>query len=372
MYKKMIATSMVAASLFFAGCGEDSTTCRFDVQDAIDSGNFDTAISKLDGECAAAFSASDRYFNLATAYMGKAGFGAIDVVNMVLDSGNTNNDAFSSLMRSVNGQRNDQSLALLNKAQTYFLLSADPQATAATVTPAVCDTNTTDSRIENACFYVGFNQTFQATTTITYLTNDVDTLVDAVNSGNAGVATTPLDMQASLDALAWATGTSPLPNGSTITPSDVNISGSMYKHLIVDINDTNSVTHTFYRLADATAPSAASSTVITDGYCDADGNRTACLGIEDNTTGEIITANLPTTYSCYACPVVIDGNNTQSIAGLLVDTLNGGTDVLASVSNDADIQSSIDEFIQNITGDSNATAGDVNITIDQILNYLNK
>jgi len=371
MYKKILATSMVAASLFFAGCGEDSTSCRFEVQNDIDTGNFDAAIAKLDGECATSFTASDRNFNLATAYMGKAGFGAIDVVNMVLDSNDGNDDAFSTLMRSVDAQKNDQSLALLNKAQTYFLLSIQPDANVSTLSTSLCDTNTTNSRIENACFYVGFNQTFQATTTITYLTNDVDTLVNSLND-TTNTTETPLDMKASLDALAWATGTSPLPNNSAITAVNATIKGVNYAHLNVDINDTNNVTHTFFRLAQSMTQGITNSTVITDGYCDKDGNKTACAGIEDNTTGEIITANLPAAYACYACPVTVDGNNTQSIADLLVDTLNGGTDVLVSISDDADIQSSIDEFIQDITGNPTATSKDTNITIQQILDYLNK
>ncbi len=371
MYKKILATSMVAASLFFTGCGEDSASCRFDVQNDMDLGNFDAAIAKLDGACASSFSASDRNFNLATAYMGKAGFGAIDVVNMVLDSNDGNDDAFSTLTRSVSENKNDQSLELLDKAQTYFLLSIKPDANVSTLSTSMCDTNVTDSRVENACFYVGFNQTFQATTTITYLTNDVDTLVNSLND-TTNTTETPLDMKASLDALAWATGTSPLPNNSVVSATGVTIKGVNYAHLNVDINDTNNVTHTFFRLAQNMTQGVTNSTVITDGYCTSDGNKTACTGIEDPTTGEISSPTAAPANICYACPVTVDGNNTQSIAELLVDTLNGGTDVLVNVADDEDIQESIDEFIQDITGNPNATSKDVNISITDILNYLNK
>ena len=374
MYKKVLATSMVAASLFFAGCGEDSTSCRFDVQADIDAGQFDNALAKLNGACASSYTPSDRYFNIATAYMGKAGFGAIDVVRMVLDAGDAEGDAFGDLTRSASESKNDKSLAFLNKAQTYFLLSANPEANASTVSTALCDTNTTNARVENACFYIGFNQTFQATTTISYLTNDVDTLVKSINDSDSQQSTeTPLDMKASLDALSWATQTSnDLPNKSVIQATNITISGHSYAHLVVDINDSNNVAHTFYRLAKSSVRDVNNSTVITHGYCDADGNKTVCEGIDNNVTGEIVTPNPVNGYTCYACPVTIDGGETQDVAELLVETLNGGTGTLANVSDDKDIQESIDEFVQDITGDKNAKAGDTNVTLQQILDYLNK
>jgi hypothetical protein len=375
MYKKVLATSMVAASLFFAGCGEDSTGCRFEIQQDLDQARFDDAIDKLDGSCATTYTASDRYFNLATAYMGKAGFGAIDVVKIVLDANDTDGNAFSSFTRSVSDNINDDSLSFLKKSQNYFLLSVNPENNAS---KDVCsdtnttDNNTTDSRVENACFYVGFNQTFQATTAITYLTNDVDTLVKALDDTNT-TATTPLDMEVSLDALAWATDTNnTLPNGSVITPTDVTISGHPYTHLVIDINDSNNVPVTFYRLAKSSIRDVNNSTVITSGYCNADGNKTVCEGIEDNVTGAITSLNPVNGYTCYACPVMMDGNNSQSIADLLVDTLNGGTNTLTTVSDDEEIKDSLDQFVQDLTGDKNAKAGDTNVTLQQILDYLNK
>jgi len=362
MYKKILATSMVTATLLFVGCGEDSTSCRFEVQNDLDTGNFDAAISALEGACATAFTQSDRYFNLASAYMGKSGFGAIDVVSIMLDSDNGNDDAFASFTKSVGNSASDSSLAYLDTAKKYYLLSVNPDLNLTNVNiKALCDANVTsgNSRMENACFYIGFNQTFQATTTITYLTKDVDTLVESINNDQNN---TPLDMQASLYALALATdGNYTLPNNSNITATAVTIMNSPYAHLKVNINDSSSNLHTFYRLAKNTTRDA-NSTVITHGYCTSDGNRTACEGIE-NPDGSINDL----TKACYACPVVTDGNNTQDIAQLLVDTLNGGTDVLGSVSDDQDIKDSIADFKEDITG-----SRDGNVTLDKILDYLNK
>ncbi len=362
MYKKVIATSIVAASLFLTGCGEESTNCRFDVQSDLDQGNFDNAIAQLDGACASAFTPSDRYFNLATAYMGKAGFGALDVVSMVLDSDSDDGDAFASLTRSIDEKKNDASLELLSQAQTYYLLSIQPDANVSQLSTDICNTNTTNSRVENACFYIGFNQTFQAVTTITQLTNDVDSLVDSINDTSSNVGT-PDDMQASLDALAWATGTAK----TNVTPSDVTINGSSYAHLVV--TEDNGA-KTFYRLAKSTTQGIENSTILTSGYCTTDGNSTACDGIE-NEDGSIDTT-MPNANSCYACPIVTDDNNTQDVAQLLVDTLNGGTTTLSNVTDDEDIKESIDQFVQDVTGDENAKAGETKVTIQQILDYLNK
>jgi len=353
MYKKVIVASLAAASLFFGGCGEESTSCRFDVQNDIDTGDFDAAISALDGSCADAYTPSDRYFNLASAYMGKAGFGAIDVVNMVLDAGESDESAYSALIRSVGESRREDSLQNLEVATTYYLRSMAPEVDPATLSVAMCPGDPTDTRAQNACFYIGFAETFAATTTVTYLTEDIDGLVNALNNNTE----TPLDMKASIDALAWAVG-EPLVNNSTITAQQVTIAGAPYKHLEVLQNGK-----LFYRLADAAAPSKTSSTVVTDGYCDTNGERSACSDIAAS-DGSITNA----IAGCYACPIALETN----VANLLVDTLNGGTDVLFSVTDDEDIRTSIDEFVQDITQNSAASATTTDITLDQIINYLNK
>jgi hypothetical protein len=362
MYKKVLSTSMVVASLLFSGCGEESTSCRMDVQNDLDTANFDAVITALNGECATAYTASDRYFTLASAYMGKSGFGAIDVVNMLLDSDEGSGDSFSSFTKSVDENKNTDSLEFLNTAQSYYLLSISPDGTATT---DICKDSgiSNDSRVVNACFYIGFNQTIQATTTITYLTKDINNLVDSIN--NVDDAETPIDMKVSLDALAWSVGESSLPNDSNVTSSLVNIEGKDYTHLELLQNG-----ETFYRLADSSAPSESSSTLITDGYCLSDGNKTACEGLE-LADGSIDTSN-ENYASCYACPVTSLDTNSQNVANLLVDTLNSGAGTIVGVTDDEDIKSSVDDFIKDITGEDNASVDNTNITIQDIIDYLNK
>jgi len=52
MYVKLFSASLLAATVMFSGCGDDKTTCRIDVQKAIDEGRYDNAISNLEGKCA--------------------------------------------------------------------------------------------------------------------------------------------------------------------------------------------------------------------------------------------------------------------------------------------------------------------------------
>ncbi|QOP42256.1 hypothetical protein [Sulfurimonas marina] len=352
MYKQIISASVLTASLLFSGCGNDETSCRIDVQQAIDEGDFTTAITKLEGECSTTFSDSDKYFYLASAYMGQSGFGVSDAVSMVVTASDSTGDTFSAFMQSVNDNKSVNALPLLDKSAGYFLMSIDPNATIADCTNVVLDRT---QREENACLYVGFNQAITTATSVTYLTTDVDSLVASID----GTGTTPDDMKASLDAIAWATS-SVLPNGSTITPSDVNISGTVYKHLEVLQNGK-----TFYRLASSISPDATNgSTVVTSGYCDVNGSTTPCEGIED-VDGSIYDANL--SLACYACPVDFGDGDTKDMTQLLVDALNGGTDAISSVIDDADIQQSIDEF----KTDMNVSA-DANVTIQDILDYLNQ
>ena len=359
MYKKIISASLVLGTVMFCGCGNDDTTCRIDVQTAIDKGNYDAAIADLNGKCSTAFNSSDLNMNLASAYMGKSGYSVSDIADMLINSDDSG-DAFSSFLSSVDTKKQPDSLPLLNKANEYFTnaIARDGVTKASVICTAANLDLLNDSRVTNACLYIGFNATIKAASTITYLTGDINQLVDSINSDSN---TTPYDMRASLDALAWAMdGTYTPAFDTSISASDVNISGYPFAQVEVAYSGVG----TFYRLAKSTTRDANNTTVITDGYCDADGNRSACEGIA-NDDGTIDLANAASS-SCYACPVVVD-NTSLSVAELLVDTLNGGTDTINAVSDDPDITNSIADFKEEITG-----SRDGDVTIQNIIDYLQK
>jgi len=363
MMKRTIFGSLVLMATLFSGCGDSSeSTCRIDVQLAIDAGDYDSAVSALEGNCASAYSQSDLKYNLATAYMGKAGYGVSDVISMLVDAGDASNgSAFSSFINSANESTSGGNSSIyLDKAKLLYLesVTSDANATIDTLCNRADLNTTTNTRFSASCLYLGLNQTLQTVNTILLLTKDVDTLISSID----GSATTPLDMQASLDALSWAIdANATLSNVSSITPSDVNISGSPYTHLIVLNNG-----ETFFRLAKSSVRDSNNSTVLTDGYCDTNGSKVNCSDIEDNTTNDG-SVDLTKSTGCYACPVDFGSGENQDIAILLVDALNGGTGAISNVTNDASIQQSIDDFKIEIGG-----SADANITIDNILQYLNK
>ncbi len=360
MYKKILPSALLATVLMLSGCGESDSTCRIDVQNAIDTGNYNVAISLLEGECQTVYTLSDLNMNLASVYMGKSGYSVSDVADMLINANDTQNDAFSSFILSVDEKKNPDSLQLLTKAQEYYIaaIAAD---TNSTVTELCSRENldlNNDSRLENACLYISFNDTIKMTNTVTYLTGNVDQLVASLNN-DADI--TPYDMQASMDALAWLIDTTFSPKEGNITAQDVNISNKSYAHVVVNYGENG----VFYRLGKSIVKGVANSTVLTDGYCDSDGNRTACEGIE-NEDGSINMANALAS-SCYACPVVFDDNGrTEDVVKLLVDTFNSGAETITAIVDDPDLTQSIDDFKVDIAGNA-----DVNITVDDIINYLN-
>jgi len=350
----------------FSGCGDNATTCRIDVQKAIDEGRYNDAIVDMNGSCKTAFTKSDLNMNLAAAYMGKSGYSVSDIADMVIDSGDNNNDAFTSFLTSVDDKKKDDSLALLTTANSYYADAIEKNGV--TDTSILCSSanlkTTNDARLINACLYIGFNDTIKSANAITYLTGDLNKTIYSINHDSN---TTPDDMKASLDALAWVTDATYTPDSNTTIsgPSSITIAGNSFADVNVTYTDENGTPKLFYRLAKTTTRDANNTTLITDGYCDKDGNKTACEGIA-NDDGSIDINNSKAT-SCYACPVMMDANNTQGVAQLLVNTLNGGSDTIAAVSEDPDITDSINDFKENITGSRNGT-----VTIDDIIKYLQK
>ena len=360
MYKKIISASLVAAAVMFAGCGNDNTTCRIDVQKAIDEGRYDSAISDLQGKCATAYTQSDLDMNLAAAYMGKSGYSVSDIADMLINNNGDNGDAFSSFISDTNAKKTDNSLPFLTKAKSYYVQAIGGNE-------GVCTDNNlsaiNNARWTNACLYIGFNETVKTATTVSHLTNNVSDVVDAINSDSA----TPYDMNASMDALSWVTDKGFKPsNSTTITAKDVNISGNTYANIIVKYSNTTPV-KTFYRLAKSNIRETNNTTLITDGYCDANGDKMACIGLE-NSDGSINDL----TKSCYPCPVMLDANSSLSVTDSLVDALNNGTDTISAVSDDPDITQSIKDFKKEVidsraNGDKNGT-----ITVQDIIKYLQK
>jgi len=359
-------SSLVAttALLMLNGCGEDKTACQFDIQEAMDKGHYSSAISLLEGECSDTYNAQDTNYNLAFAYLGESGYGVSDILSALVDAGDDEDnssegdDAFADFVTSISEKSEDDAIVTLTKAKEYFVKSIDENATIDELkVECDADNNDTSKRFDDVCVYLGFTQTVITAASVNYLTNNVEATMKAIES-DSEEDTTPLDTQASLDALAWAVGEAELPNESTITASDVVINGYNYQHLEVQLEGK-----TFFRLAESSAPSETSSTVVTKGYCDSNGSKESCGGIEQEDGS--IDMNNPLIASCYACPVSF-GDDSLKMSEVLVDALNDGTDIIKSLVDDDDIDESIDDFMEEIAGE-----GKDEVTIQDIIEYFN-
>lgn len=365
--KKIVAiTTSLVASLVLSGCGnsEDSTTCEFDVQSSLDKKEYSKVKELLAGECSDTFSVSDKSYTLALAYMGESGYAASDVIQMLIDAGN-DDDAFVSFTKKVDDKKESGTIVALEKAKELFADSIDNKASTDDIL-AKCneiDQNPkASSREKNACAYLGFNRTLTTAATVSYLTNDIDSAMNAIASKDDSdngeeKATTPLDLKASLDALEWASNEE-ITNGSEITEKDITIANKAYKALTVKLEGK-----TFYRLAEENAPAEEASTVLTSGYCDKNANKENCNDIE-NTDGSI----KDTEKECYACPIIGSENETLKVSDTLVDSINDGKDAILATIDDEDVRDSIDKFIDDI---SDSDDEEKEITMEDIINYLN-
>jgi len=350
MYKKhlkqlRLAGTIVVSTMMFSGCGGSSDT----IQSQIDTAQFDKVIGDLEAK-----SNKDQvdYYNLASAYMGKAGFAASDVVSILLkvneESGN--NSSYGSFLTQIEQKKGNDPLLNLSKASQNFINAGADKAT--------CNQPNKTTLQENGCLYIGLSDLYRSATTVTYLTKDITKFTDAINNSTGE---TPLDMKVSMDALEWATTTNnPLSNASTVTSSPVTFTfegqSYTYTHLNMSLSGK-----TFYRLATSSNHQLTDSTIITDGYCDSNYDKTPCSNIEDS-DGSI----KDTTKTCYACPVSLTDKNATSTSQALVDILNSGTDTITSVSNDPTIKDEVVKIKNEMTNNSGQ-----DVTITDVINYFN-
>ncbi len=333
MIKKILATSLVCATLIFSGCGESDAESQLEIQQMLDDGDYFGVIARLDGNA----QTDSEYIALGAAYMGAAGLGVADLITIIADSNTDENvDAFASFANSVDEKtvNNPRALEYLGKStDAYKEVIGD-----------VCgDDNTTltDSQ-RDICLYTGLSESMRATVTLGYLGN-VASLADDTSDD---------ELTASTCAMQYAyDGTVPV-ECTKGADSDVTFveSNSTYTTFVMTVNGNS-----FDYLKTTFTPG---STVISNGYCPLDSfaDRNTTMTYDTKTLGY------------YVCPVDETGDQNLTTEALLVDILNGGFDsVIAGVGGtDSDLTGDIEEFRKEITGDSN---GD--ITMDDIINYIN-
>ena len=115
MVKKILATSLVVAVLVLSGCGNSDAESRLKAQQALDEGDYSTAIASLESKT---LKTDEDNMLLASSYMGKAGFSLSDTISIV--GKNTTTDAFASFSSNVSDGKNPGSLDDLQQAIFYY------------------------------------------------------------------------------------------------------------------------------------------------------------------------------------------------------------------------------------------------------------
>lgn len=348
--KKVILSSLSALVLLI-GCGSesesDAAACRFSVQQNLDQGNYAAVIAELTNPasaCYAAYNGDEWQLDLGAAYMGQAGLSVSDIISLIGVQDNANSSSFQAFIDGVSSRQSTTALDNLEDASSAF--------SAALGTANCTDPNLTTSQ-KDTCLYIGLAETMLATTTISYLLEDIADLFNDLDA--AAQAAAQEEMEASMCALRYMdTNDATCGGAATISAGNVVFAYSdASTRNFTEINVTIAG-NTYHRLGTEQPPLTGGTTIVTDGYCNNDFSNPSA-------TWDVGT-------SPYACPLNQDpAVADQNISTLLVDTLNGGLDAVeGALGGDPQLQQDITNYRTEIDTDA---SGDVSIT--EIQTYLN-
>ena len=333
MLKKILYISLIVTTLIFSGCGDDSGEKRLEAQNELDSGNYDGVIGLL--EPTSASTTEDEYNLLASAYMAKAGFSLVDIVDLMSSSNDTGGDGFASFASSIATERSDTTLSDLGIAIGYYdkILG----------TKTCTDTDLTGTQ-KDICMFKGLSSMVKTATTLSYLG-------DLANFGS-DTAGNDDELTASACAMQYAFDGS-VDAACTKVDGDQDVlfdSNNTYDSFSMTVNATSY----YYLKTDSTV---VGQTIITDGNCS-----TAFVDCD--------TAN---NTDCFACPVNKEaGSEDLTVTTILVDVLNEGTDAIIGAvgatgdSTDTDsIAADVEEYKAEVGG------ADGVVTEQEIIDYIN-
>lgn len=355
MIKKVLISSLLATALVFIGCGEDSEGVnRLETQQMLDNGDFTGVISKVE---ATASSDSD-YLALGAAYMGKAGLGLPDLIDIIINSDNTGDDAFVTFINNVDTKKSSSALNDLEKSSGYYKMVIETKCKDAEANSSIVLTDTQ----KDVCLYMGLSQTMKAATAIGYLADDISALTANNTSTDDRLTASLCAMKYAIDGRSSANVSCGVTDGfsdilfvdsnRTYNPIHVSVSGNTFEFLITENN----------------------STAITNGFCSVNSFSTRVV-LDKNIT----ITTLPAEYTGYnVCPVnetkLVVGDSDITTSDVIVTALNEGTNAVGAVAS-ADMQQSIDEFKCEVLGGTYTNTCDVSLTQDvteqQVIDYLN-
>ncbi len=345
--------SSIGFVLFAAGCGgyddlgissrNSPEARRYEILKALDRGDYDFVIQALapDPTYGGAFTLEEGRFNLAAAYVGKAGFDANDVLRELVNSAGTTSNSFQLFIEAIASNVSAGNIPYLSRASALYDAVADN----------VCEqTAPTESLKRDACFYKAIIDAATAAVTVANIVGDVDSWLNPQGCGeDANGNSVGDEADASACAIEYAVakgndpniappyscntsaGTVSVDSATNLTFTDSQNNSYSFELLSISVGGGSECnTQTYYRLIDSSSGALA----VTEGYCDTSFN--PCSQVDPNA-------------GCYPCPVV-DNGNVLDLVETVVNTIESAQQIITNLVQGTDAEQAVNNFIQEVCG----------------------
>lgn len=344
--KILLSLSTVFLILSFTGCEDDTSNCKFDVQQALDKDNNAYVINRLetDATCVNDYTNNSQYIDLANAYLGAAGVNLSTIIKAM----SKDQSDFSGILSDLSANQNINTFKFLENSELNYQNYLDKNI-------EDCATSLSYETKE-LCFYKGLNSMFKISNTLTFLT-------DNVSGWNTGVLRPLEDLNQNkipddMDNFNCSAEYGILSlNGNYNCPTQTNLTGTStlveidnalqigsntYQYILTGLTDGINTNENNYLIANRNV-------IMTSGFCSV--NRESC------NDGDI---------GCYPCPVENSNGLPIGLNDSIVDSLNSSLSLIEG-SADNELGGTIDSIRSEIKSDPNDNSP---ITTEDIQNYL--
>ena len=350
--------ALIPATLLINGCNEaESELCRYYIQNDLDNGKFDSAITRLEDEsCQSTYPENEYLIDMSSAYLGKSGMTLPVLLRaMIEDDNSTEELTFDSFVAEITEAATTTALSDLAISRSALEDYLNTESCKSIEFPT--------SAQETVCLITGFIDVLKTTMAIDALTGgNVAAWAENDSGDNPAMLRSTCALKYSFEHKTDINFSTPYNNCET----GVTVDNSEPVTFITDNGNKknyNSLTISYQGESEYFLESTTlGSTIFTKNYCEL--NYKVCNDV-----------NLTT---CYACPLSQDVEDLNT-KDYLLDALNNGFDSIEAVINNSisdennDVQQSIEDFKLEIKseGCSAVPKGEDCFTMDDIINYLN-
>lgn len=368
--QKFIVTISASVALLLSGCGsEESSSCRLEVQQNMDKGNFDAVIADLNKtSCQEEFDGDEYRITLAAAYMNESN---MTFTSIVTDMTSLNgNDAFAEFSSKIAEKGKSKATRTnLGLAQEQYLKYLDK-------IDCTDETQQLSYAQKDVCLFKSMTDTLVATLDITSLTTNVaewfDPTVNVTAENDRNSDQIPDDVNGNSCALKYTqpnftsckenydVKNKPIEGVSisrkqTLTLQDTTFKMSTTYELIeTSVTDDGTNTNTYASLIYPSSPNATNRyKVLTQGFQKVDGSE--CETYEAG--------------ACYPSPIMNPQTGKPvSYNQSIVKNMNDGLDGTSAITTDESMKESIDKFKKDFREDD----PEKQLEISDFITYLDK